>query len=149
MSVVENISLLGDFVEQCLGMSKFSERLTAGVLGGFMSFAGVSHLTHQREEFQAQVPDWFPGSKDAVVVASGLAEIVLGVGLLISRHRRTAFGVALAAFYTAIFPGNIAQYAEQHNGFGLDTDTKRFVRLPLQPVLIAGALHAAGLPAKK
>jgi len=98
-------------------MSKFSERLTAGVLGGFMSFAGVSHLTHQREEFQAR--------------------------------RRTAFGVALAAFYTAIFPGNIAQYAERHNGFGLDTDTKRFVRLLFQPVLIAGALHAAGLPAKK
>ena len=132
-----------------MGMSKFSERLTAGVLGGFMSFAGVSHLTHQREEFQAQVPDWFPGSKDAVVVASGVAEIVLGVGLLISRRRRTAFGVALAAFYTAIFPGNIAQYAERHNGFGLDTDTKRFVRLLFQPVLIAGALHAAGLPARK
>ena len=46
-------------------------------------------------------------------------------------------------------PGNIAQYAEQHNGFGLDTDTKRFARLLFQPVLIAGALHAAGLPAKK
>ena len=82
-------------------------------------------------------------------MASGVAEIVLGVGLLISRRRRTAFGVALAAFYTAIFPGNIAQYAERHNGFGLDTDIKRFVRLLFQPVLIAGALHAAGLPAKK
>ncbi|MEK0064318.1 hypothetical protein [Corynebacterium sp. KPL3649] len=34
-------------------MSKFSEYFTAGVLGGFMSFAGVSHLTHQREEFEA------------------------------------------------------------------------------------------------
>ena len=132
-----------------MGMSKFSEYFTAGVLGGFMSFAGVSHLTHQREEFQAQVPDWFPGSKDAVVVASGVAEIVLGAGLLLSRRRRADFGVALAAFYTAIFPGNIAQYAERHNGFGLDTDTKRFVRLLFQPVLIAGALHAAGLPAKK
>ena len=130
-------------------MSKFSERLTAGVLGGFMSFAGVSHLTHQREEFQAQVPDWFPGSKDAVVVVSGVVEIVLGASLLLSRRRRADFGIALAAFYAAIFPGNIAQYAERHNGFGLDTDAKRFVRLLFQPLLIAGALHAAGLPAKK
>ena len=74
---------------------------------------------------------------------------MLGAGLLLSRRRRADFGVALAAFYTAIFPGNIAQYAERHNGFGLDTDTKRFARLLFQPVLIAGALHAAGLPAKK
>ena len=56
--------------------------------------------------------------------------------------------MALAAFYTAIFPGNIAQYAERRSAFGLDTDRKRFIRLLLQAPLIAAALHAAGIPAE-
>ncbi|PAT11790.1 hypothetical protein CKJ80_00780 [Corynebacterium hadale] len=129
-------------------MSKQSQNLTAIALGSAMTFAGISHLTFKREEFQAQVPDWFPMDKDAVVLGSGVAEIALGAGLLAWKKRRREVGVALAAFYAAIFPGNIGQYAERHDGFGLDTDGKRLARLFFQPALIAGALHAAGLPEK-
>ena len=129
-------------------MSKKSQNLTAIALGSAMTFAGISHLTFNREEFQAQVPNWFPMDNDAVVLGSGVAEIALGAGLLAWKKRRREVGVALAAFYAAIFPGNIGQYAERHDGFGLDTDGKRLARLFFQPALIAGALHAAGLPEK-
>lgn len=129
-------------------MSKQSQNLTAIALGSAMTFAGISHLTFNREEFQAQVPNWFPMDKDVVVLGSGVAEIALGAGLLAWKKRRREMGVALAAFYAAIFPGNIGQYAERHDGFGLDTDGKRLARLFFQPALIAGALHAAGLPEK-
>lgn len=129
-------------------MSKQGQNLTAIALGSAMTFAGISHLTFKREEFQAQVPNWFPMDKDAVVLGSGVAEIALGAGLLAWKKRRREVGTALAAFYAAIYPGNIGQYAERHDGFGLDTDGKRLARLFFQPALIAGALHAAGLPEK-
>ena len=123
-----------------------SQTLTRVVLGAVMTFAGVSHLTFARDEFQAQVPDWVPVGEDLVVVGSGLVEISLGMALLaLPRHRRLT-GLALAAFFVAIFPGNIAQYVDGTDAFGLDTDTKRLVRLFGQPVLVAAALWAAGLP---
>lgn len=114
-----------------------------------MTFAGVAHLTFARQEFQAQVPSWVPVSTDAVVLGSGVAEIGLGVALLALPKQRRLTGLALAAFYVAIFPGNISQYVEKVDGFGLDTDTKRLVRLFFQPLLVAGALHAGGWFAKK
>lgn len=126
-----------------------SQNVTRLVLGGFMTFAGVSHLTFARDEFQAQVPDWFPIGTDVVVLASGVAEIGLGVSLLTLPRYRRLTGVALAAFYVAIFPGNIAQYVEHTDAFGLDTDTKRLARLFGQPALIAAALWAAGLPERR
>jgi uncharacterized membrane protein len=44
----------------------------------------------------------------------------------------------------AIFPGNLSQYATRTDAFGLDTDTKRLVRLPFQPLLVAWALWSTG-----
>ena len=123
-----------------------SQQLTRLALGAFMATAGVSHLTVAREEFQAQVPSWFPLDDDLVVLGSGVAEIALGASLLALPRQSRVTGVALAAFYTAIFPGNIGQYAERNDGFGLDTDGKRLARLFGQPLLIAAALWAAGLP---
>lgn len=114
------------------------------LLGGALAFAGISHLTTAREEFRAQVPDWFPVDPDLVVVASGLVEIGLGAGLLFWRHRRVQVGWTTAAFFVAVFPGNIAQYAEGTDAFGLDTDRARFVRLLFQPALVAWALWSTG-----
>ncbi len=119
---------------------------TAGqlALGGTLVFAGVSHLTFLREEFRAQVPPWVPLDADLVVLASGVVEIALGGGLLCtwSQPRRAALGAVVAGFFLAVFPGNIAQFAERRDAFGLDSDTKRFVRLLFQPVLVAWALAA-------
>lgn len=114
------------------------------ILGLLMIFAGISHLGIQRQEFQAQVPDWLPVSKDLVVILSGIVEILLGVAMIFWRKQRINVGIALAIFYVLVFPGNIAQYTEHRNAFGLDTDTKRLVRLFFQPVLILWALWSTG-----
>jgi uncharacterized membrane protein len=113
-------------------------------LGGTLVVAGTGHLTAQREEFRAQVPDWFPLDDDLVVLASGVVEIALGTALILLRRQRGAVGLVVAGFFVVVFPGNIAQYAEGTDAFGLDTDTKRLVRLFFQPVLIAWALWSTG-----
>lgn len=110
------------------------------VLGGFLVFAGMSHLTFAREEFSAQVPASVPFDDDLIVVASGVAEITLGGALMLLAKRRVPVGWVVALFFVAVFPGNIAQWLNARDGFGLDTDTKRFVRLFFQPVLIVAAL---------
>ncbi|TGO06130.1 putative membrane protein [Serinibacter arcticus] len=114
-------------------------------LGAILIFAGISHLTFAREEFQAQVPGWFPLDEDLVVVGSGLVEITLGGSLLLARgRRRIQVGWIVAAFFVIIFPGNIAQYLERTDGFGLDTDAKRLARLPGQVGLVLLALWSTG-----
>ncbi|GGS00237.1 membrane protein [Deinococcus sedimenti] len=108
-----------------------------------MTLAGVGHLTAQRQEFQAQVPTWLPVNKDAVVLGSGVAEIALGAAMLSGVQRRRV-GLALAAFFVAIFPGNVSQYVSRQSAFGLDSDRKRLARLFFQPVLVAWALWSTG-----
>ncbi|MBO4239963.1 MULTISPECIES: DoxX family protein [Pseudonocardia] len=114
-------------------------------LGAMLVFAGTSHLTFARREFRAQVPPWVPMDTDDVVLLSGAAEIALGAALAgLPRERRRIGGLA-AAFFTAIFPGNVSQYRNRVDGFGLDTDPKRAARLAGQPLLVAWALYAGGL----
>ena len=115
------------------------------ILSIFMVYAGFSHLTFNRIDFQAQVPDWVPMSKDLVVILSGIIEIVLGLGLAFWKNYRAWFGLALALFFVLIFPGNIAQYLDGKDAFGvLDSDGARLRRLFFQPVLIAWALWSSG-----
>ena len=114
-------------------------------LGAILTFAGVTHLTVARDEFQAQVPSWFPVDDDAVVIVSGLVEITLGAALIGWARGRVPVGWVVAAFFVAIFPGNIAQYVEGTDAFGLDTDRARLTRLFFQPVLVLWALWAGGL----
>ncbi|MFE7605667.1 DoxX family membrane protein [Brachybacterium paraconglomeratum] len=109
------------------------------LLGSALTYAGVTHLTSAREEFRAQVPSWVPVSEDATVLASGVTEITLGAALLSGRRQRVVGGV-VAAFFVAVFPGNVAQWRNKRDGFGLDTDRKRLLRLPFQIPLIVGAL---------
>jgi len=110
------------------------------LIGAFLLSAGVSHIGSNRIAFQAQVPTWLPLDPDFVVVASGLVEITLAVLLittaLILKKYRPFVGLVAAVFFILIFPGNINQYANQINAFGLDTDTKRLIRLFFQPPLV-------------
>ena len=110
------------------------------LLGVALTFAGTSHLTTSRSEFLAQVPTWLPLEPDFVVVASGVVEILLGLGLVFVKRYRQQFGLLTALFFVAIFPGNIAQFTEQRDAFGLNTDEARATRLLFQPVLVIWAL---------
>ena len=113
------------------------------MLGAGLIFAGIGHLSFARKEFQAQVPNWVPLDKDDTVVQSGLVEIALGTALILSpkRHEQT-IGKIAAGLFIAVFPGNLAQYANKRSAFGLNTDGKRFTRLLFQPALVYWALKS-------
>ena len=126
----------------------FIKSLAQIALGAFLLSAGISHLGSNRTEFLAQVPTWLPLNADFVVVASGLVEITLGALLittaLIFKRYRSQVGLITGIFFILIFPGNINQYVNQIDAFGLDTDTKRLIRLFFQPPLVIWALWSSG-----
>ena len=126
----------------------FIKSLAQIALGAFLLSAGISHLGSNRTEFLAQVPTWLPLNADFVVVASGLVEITLGVLLittaLVFKKYRKQVGLITGLFFILIFPGNINQYVNQIDAFGLDTDTKRLIRLFFQPPLVIWALWSSG-----
>jgi uncharacterized membrane protein len=123
---------------------KVIARVPQMVLGFALAYAGVGHLTTSRTEFQAQVPTVFADYTDFVVLASGVVEIALGVGLIALWKYRVQLGWLVAAFFVAIFWGNISQFINGVDAFGLDTDTKRLVRLFFQPFLVMWALLSTG-----
>ncbi len=110
------------------------------LLGLALSYAGIGHLTFSREEFQAQVPTWLPMDADFVVIASGIVEISLGLALIFLFKYRKQIGAATAIFFVLIFPGNISQYLNGIDAFGLDSDQARLTRLFFQPLLVLWAL---------
>ncbi|GLJ80150.1 DoxX family protein [Microbacterium imperiale] len=120
------------------------------LLAGGMIFAGLSHLFWARRDFQAQVPDvvvdTLPIDRDGVVVASGAVEALFGAALLALPRERERVGTLLAAFFVAVFPGNVDQWRKKRSAFGLDTDRRRFVRLFFQPVLVAWAWWSTRQP---
>ncbi|MFG6445127.1 hypothetical protein ACFXP7_07310 [Microbacterium sp. P06] len=114
------------------------------LLGAVLTFAGIGHLTFARESFVAQVPQWLPLPVDVVVVASGLVEIALGLSLIVLARYRVLIGWITAAFFIAVFPGNIEQFVRGTDAFGLDSDLSRGIRLVFQPLLVIWALWSTG-----
>ncbi len=114
------------------------------LLGGALLLAGTSHLTWARTEFLAQVPQWVPLNGDLVVVLSGIVEILLGLSLVLLAKQRVLVGWVVAVFFVLVFPGNISQYVNHIDAFGLNSDLARGIRLLFQPVLVAWALWSTG-----
>lgn len=114
------------------------------LLGAALAYAGITHLTTNRTEFLAQVPTWLPLDADFVVIASGVVEIILGLSLIVLIKYQKQIGWITAAFFVAIFPGNISQYVNGIDAFGLDTDQARLTRLFFQPLLVLWALWSTG-----
>lgn len=114
------------------------------LLGIFLVFTAVAHLTFARDEFVAQVPQWLPLDVDFVVLASGVVEGALGLSLVFLGRYRVVVGWLTAAFFVAIFPGNIEQFISGTDAFGLNTDLARGIRLLFQPLLVMWALWSTG-----
>ena len=114
------------------------------ILGAGLAYAGFTHLTSNRTEFQAQVPTILQGQADFVVIASGVVEIILGISLIVLFKYRTYLGWIVAAFFIAVFPGNVSQFINGTDAFGLDTDQARAIRLLFQPLLVIWALWSTG-----
>ena len=123
-----------------------SRKQTKGrwLLGFMLMAAGTSHLTFARTDFRAQVPDWVPMNTDLVVVLSGIIEILLGMAIAFWSRKRIFWGWIAALFFILVFPGNIAQFTNRRNAFGLNTDLARGLRLLMQPVLVFWALWESG-----
>jgi len=119
-------------------------RLPQMLLGFALAYAGIGHLTTSRQEFQAQVPTLLKDYADFVVLASGVVEIALGVGLIALWQYRVQLGWLVAAFFVAIFWGNISQYVNGVDAFGLNSDRARLMRLFFQPLLVVWALGSTG-----
>jgi len=119
-------------------------RIPQIVLGSALAYAGIGHLTTNRTEFQAQVPTLLKDYADFVVLASGAVEIILGVGLIAFWKYRVQIGALVALFFIAIFWGNISQYINKVDAFGLNSDRARFIRLLFQPLLVIWALWSTG-----
>ena len=114
-----------------------------GALALLLVAAGISHLTWGRRGYRIVVPDWatrlLHTDKDAIVVASGALEVLLGVGLVALPRERRRIGAAVAAFLVAVFPGNVHQWRTGRSAPGLSTDRARFAQLFLQAPLVAWA----------
>ena len=134
-------------------MSSWLKTLLQLLLGAFLTSAGASHLDSNRQEFLAQVPTYLPLDPDFVVVASGVVEIALGITLITTTFFLTQYrqmiGLLVGLFFILIFPGNINQYVNSIDAFGLDTDQKRLIRLFFQPLLVIWALWASGVEIRK
>jgi len=115
-------------------------------LAVLLTAAGVAHLTVLRRGFRIAVPDWatrlFRTDKDTIVVVSGVVEAGLGVALIALPRERRRVGLAVAALFVAVFPGNVHHWRSGRDVPGMDSDAKRFARLFFQPVLVLWALWA-------
>lgn len=131
------------------GFAQYLRAVSQVALGAFLLSAGASHLTVSRLEFQAQVPTWLPLDPDFVVVSSGIVEILLGLALITLWRFRKRVGLLAALFFVAIFPGNINQFVNGIDAFGLNSDSARATRLLFQPVLILWALWATDAVRRK
>lgn len=115
------------------------------LLAALLAAAGISHLTWGRRGYRIVVPDWSTRmtglSKDAIVVGSGVAELLLA-GAVATIPRERSVGWLVAAFFVAVLPGNVHQWRTGRPAPMLRTDRARFIRLLLQPALVAWALWA-------
>lgn len=110
------------------------------LIGSLLIVAGLGHLFWLRIEFQAQVPNWLRLDPDFVVLSSGFVELFLGLSLLFWKNQRSKIGWIIALFFVIVFTANLNQYFQGIDAFGLDSDLKRLIRLPFQPLLIVGIL---------
>src|SRR5262249_39990517 len=115
-----------------------TKRMLLYFMGGFYIVAGVNHF-RVPAFYLAIMPPYLPWHLELVLL-SGIAEIVCGVGLLIPRTRVWA-AWATIALLLAVYPANIhvalhnVPRAGRSEGLGI----WNWVRLPLQFVLIGGA----------
>ncbi|GAB4092655.1 DoxX family protein [Flaviaesturariibacter terrae] len=97
--------------------------------------AGINHFWHPAP-YVAIMPPWLP-AHEALVALSGLAEILLGLGILFRLTRRwSAWGLILLLI--AVFPANV-QMAINYYHQGHPRLWGALLRLPVQILLIAWA----------
>jgi len=113
------------------------------VMAAFYVFAGVNHF-RDHGFYLPMMPPYLPWHS-ALVYLSGIAEIVLGIAVLIPAYRsQAAWGLILLLI--AIFPANlhIALHNVPLGGASTGLGIWNWVRLPFQAVFIAWAWWYTG-----
>jgi uncharacterized membrane protein len=113
-----------------------SEKLLAAFLLG----AGIMHFVNPGF-FDAIVPPWVPGSERAATYLSGVAEILVGAGIIATRTRRIALWSA-AALFVAVYPANLYM-AWDWRDRELSDRLVAYGRLPLQIPMVWWAIASA------
>src|SRR5690606_38975956 len=102
--------------------------------------SGAVHLV-KPEVFEPLMPAWVPQHR-AMIVGSGVAELVCAAGLLHPRTRKVA-GYASAALLLGVFPGNVQMAMDAQRGRNTALKAASWARLPLQLPMVRGVLRAA------
>jgi len=124
-----------------IGMLRRVKRPLLYLMGPMYVVAGALHFVVP-ELYVQIVPPIFP-ARLALVYLSGVAEIAVGVGVLLPRTRRLA-AWATVAVLVAVFPANVYMatagvVVEGLPGGGDPSALVRWGRLPLQAVLLLWA----------
>ena len=101
--------------------------------------AGVLHLVRP-EVYDPAMPAWIPAPR-AMILLSGVAEILGGLGLLLPSVRRAA-GWGVVALLVAVYPANVWMAMESVGG----PAEVLWARLPLQGVLVAAVIAVSQPP---
>ncbi|MAQ95415.1 MAG: hypothetical protein CMM84_18055 [Rhodothermaceae bacterium] len=118
----------------------FLRDLSSILLASVFIGTGLLHFLKPRM-FEAIVPPSLPWPR-ALVLISGAAEILGGLGLLVPAVRPWA-GWGLVALLVAVFPANLYMARESERFRRLAPRWLLLARLPLQLVLIAWVLWAS------
>lgn len=111
---------------------------SVAALGGFFVAAGVMHFVAPAF-YLAMMPPWLPAHR-ALVVASGVAEILGGVGVFSERWRRPA-GIGLILLLLAVFPANVQMLLDARSA--AEPELLLWLRLPLQGAFLWWVWRAA------
>lgn len=114
-------------------------RRSTQLLAGLFGVSGVVHLVRP-QVYEPIVPSWVPAHRE-VVLGSGVAELVLAVGLLAPRSRRLA-GWGSAGLLLAVYPANVKMTMDAARRGNKPLLTATLARLPMQLPMIKAALDA-------
>jgi uncharacterized membrane protein len=113
--------------------------VSAMIMGGFYAVAGVNHFL-KPALYQRMMPSWIPAHK-AMVLWSGVAELMLGLGVLWPVSRAwSAWGII--GLLIAVFPANFYMFRDPDRWPGIPRWALA-VRLPVQGLLIFWAWTVA------
>ncbi len=108
------------------------------LLTALLALAGTAHLLRPGW-YDGLVPPLLPGSARTWTLGSGVVELLVAAAVVAPRTRRGG-GLAAAALFVAVFPGNVWMAIEP----GGVPRWAALARLPLQVPLVLWGLQVAG-----
>ena len=116
-----------------------SLRKSTLALAGLFAVSGTIHLVRPAV-YEQIVPSWVPAAHE-VVLASGVAELLLAAGLVLPPTRRLA-GWGSVGLLVGVYPANVKMTMDAAKSDNKPMLAATLARLPLQLPMIKAALDA-------